>query len=222
MREPDDDVVRFTAMYDDFRQRVWAYAAARAGRQRADEVVSETFAVAWRRIGDVPEPPLPWLLGVARIQVRSGARAAAQRAAQEALLQPQAEVVTQDVADVVAERVTVLRALAELDPDDREVLVLVAWHDLDQRGAAEVLGCSPVAFRVRLHRARKRFARALEDVTHDARPAETPPVATPPARAGVGARPARARDSGTARARNAETARPRNTGTARIAGEDPR
>jgi len=68
--EASDDERRFTAIYDDCRQRVWAYAAARAGRQIADEVVSETFAVAWRRLRDVPDPPLPWLLGVARNVLR--------------------------------------------------------------------------------------------------------------------------------------------------------
>lgn len=54
-----DDAARFTAMYETCRQRVWTYAVSRAGRQVADEVVSETFTVAWRRIGDIPQPPLP-------------------------------------------------------------------------------------------------------------------------------------------------------------------
>ncbi|NVI89158.1 hypothetical protein HUX53_18225, partial [Actinomadura sp. BRA 177] len=53
-------------MYDAYRQNVWAHAAGRAGRQAADEVVSETFAIAWRRFADVPDSALPWLLGVAR------------------------------------------------------------------------------------------------------------------------------------------------------------
>jgi len=60
-----DDEERLTGMYDQCRQRVWAYVVSRAGRQVADEVVSETFAIAWR-LDDVPEPALPWLLGVAR------------------------------------------------------------------------------------------------------------------------------------------------------------
>ncbi|MBX6767094.1 MAG: RNA polymerase, partial [Actinomadura rubrobrunea] len=68
-------------MYDDCRQRLWAYAAARAGRQIADEVVSETFAVAWRRLRDVPDPPLPWLLGVARNVLRENHRAERRREA---------------------------------------------------------------------------------------------------------------------------------------------
>jgi RNA polymerase sigma-70 factor (ECF subfamily) len=56
----------------------------------------------------------------------------------------------------------VLRALAELPEDDREVLVLVAWQGLSPKDAARVVGCSSAAFRVRLHRARKRLGQAME------------------------------------------------------------
>jgi RNA polymerase sigma-70 factor (ECF subfamily) len=143
-----DDSHRFTGMYDACRQRVWAYVVSRAGRQVADEVVSETFAIAWRRLDDVPEPALPW------------------RAWAEG-----------DVADQVTERMGVLRALAALGEDDREILVLVAWHDLSPKEAAKVIGCSSAAFRVRLHRARKRLKQAMEDVADPAHaPTAQPPL----------------------------------------------
>jgi RNA polymerase sigma-70 factor (ECF subfamily) len=154
-----DDEHRFTGMYDACRQRVWAYVVSRAGRQVADEVVSETFAIAWRRLEDVPEQALPWLLGVARNVLRDNIRAQARREALGAELRAWAEG---DVADEVAERMGVLRALAELPEDDREVLVLVAWQGLSPKDAARVVGCSSAAFRVRLHRARKRLGQAME------------------------------------------------------------
>jgi RNA polymerase sigma-70 factor, ECF subfamily len=47
--------------------------------------------------------------------------------------------------------------LARLRPDDREVLMLVAWEGLDPSRAAAVLGITPTAFAVRLHRARRRL-----------------------------------------------------------------
>ena len=161
-----DDAERFTAIYDACRQRVWAYAVSRVGRQVADEVVSETFVIAWRRLGDVPEPPLPWLLGVARNVLRDGIRAEARRASLTAELRswsaPPAEA---DVAEHVAERLAVLRALAALPEDDREILILIAWQGLTPRDAAKVLGCSAAALRVRLHRARKRlvYAAGMDD-----------------------------------------------------------
>jgi hypothetical protein len=57
---------RFTAIFHEHHRRVFAYAVGRAGREHADDVVAETFLVAWRRLADVPANPLPWLLGVAR------------------------------------------------------------------------------------------------------------------------------------------------------------
>jgi RNA polymerase sigma factor (sigma-70 family) len=154
-----DDSHRFTSMYDECRQRVWAYVVSRAGRQVADEVVSETFAVAWRRLDDVPEPALPWLLGVARNVLRDNIRAETRREALNAELRAWTEG---DVADQVTERLGVLRALAELPEDDREILILIAWQGLSPKDAALVVGCSAAAFRVRLHRARKRLKQAME------------------------------------------------------------
>jgi RNA polymerase sigma-70 factor (ECF subfamily) len=68
--EPDA-VARFNAIYDVHHDQVYAYAVSRAGRQLADEVVSETFLVAWRRLPVVPAAPLPWLLG--SVDARGGA-----------------------------------------------------------------------------------------------------------------------------------------------------
>lgn len=163
MRGVSDDAARFTAAYDACRQRVWAYAASRAGRQAADEVVSETFTVAWRRIGDLPEPPLPWLLGVARNVLRDTTRAEYRRAAFHAELRHwTGDATAQDVAEQVTDRIALLRALGALSEDDREVLLLSAWQGLGPREAAQVLGCSAAAFRVRLHRARRRLLRAQD------------------------------------------------------------
>ncbi|TDD30183.1 sigma-70 family RNA polymerase sigma factor [Actinomadura sp. KC06] len=150
-------------MYDECRQRVWAYAASRAGRQAADEVVSETFAVAWRRLADVPDPALPWLLGVARNVLRDGHRAEVRRESFAAELGRWTAHPAGDIAEDVAERLAVLRAMAALPDGDREILILVAWQGLTPRDAARVVGCSPAALRVRLHRARRRLARAAED-----------------------------------------------------------
>jgi RNA polymerase sigma-70 factor (ECF subfamily) len=155
-----DDERRFIAIYDECRQRVWAYAVSRAGRQVADEVVSETFAVAWRRLADVPEPALPWLLGVARNLLRNGHREEVRRESFAAELGRWTARPGGDIADEVAERLAVLRAMATLPEDDREILILVAWQGLSPREVARVVGCSPAALRVRLHRARRRLVRA--------------------------------------------------------------
>lgn len=161
-----DDAQRFTRMYDESRQRVWAYAVSRAGRQVADEVVSETFAIAWRRLDDVPDPPLPWLLVVARNVLRDNIRAEVRRESLGAELRSWVE---EDVADAVTDRLGVLKALSSLSDEDREILILVAWQGLSPRDAAHVVGCSTAAFRVRLHRARKRLAQAMETASFPSR-----------------------------------------------------
>jgi RNA polymerase sigma-70 factor (ECF subfamily) len=159
-----ETVDAFTALYDEYYPRVYAYVVGKVGRQLADEVVSDTFLVAWRRRGDIPDPALPWLLGVARNVAREQTRGQARQAslaAELAARTSQAELTAVDVADGVVERATVLRALATLSDGERELLTLVAWHGLTAADAARVLGCSRAAYFVRLHRARIRLERAI-------------------------------------------------------------
>lgn len=158
----DDDKERFTALYDRYRMRVWAYAASRAGGGLADEIVSETFMVAWRRFADLPAAELPWLLGVARNVMREEVRAEARRASLATELRRWTRGPEADVAEGVVDRMAMLRALTELADADREVLTLVAWQGLSPRDAARVLGCTAPTLRVRLHRARKRLAAAVQ------------------------------------------------------------
>ncbi|MEJ3749226.1 RNA polymerase sigma factor [Actinomycetes bacterium KLBMP 9797] len=160
---------RFTAMYDAHHAQVYAYAVSRVGRQLADDIVSDTFLVAWRKLGTVPAAALPWLLGVARNVVRERYRDEVRQASLAAELRAWVEEADADVADGVAERAAVLAALTQLSDDDRELLTLVAWHNLTTREAARVVGCSTATFFVRLHRARKRLQEALTGAQQVAR-----------------------------------------------------
>ena len=154
----------FSCLYERHFPAVWAYAVTRVGRQAAEDVVSEAFAVAWRRQTSIPADALPWLLRVARNVVFELYRSETRQrlletelrgwAARERLVEP-------DVAESVVNRANALTAVACLSESDRELLMLVAWHGLSPRQAASVLGCSRPAFFVRLHRARSRLGRAL-------------------------------------------------------------
>jgi RNA polymerase sigma-70 factor, ECF subfamily len=160
----DDDEAghRFTVMYDAHRNQVWAYTAFLAGRQRADDLVSETFVVAWRRFSDVPQPALPWLLGVARNVARNRIRAEGRQGSLESELHSWAGTATTAGPDeLVATRLDVLRALAVLPAKDRELLILTGWEELTPHEAAAVVGVTPAVVRVRLHRARTRLRRTL-------------------------------------------------------------
>ena len=173
MTDPET-IERFCALYTQEHGRVYAYAVSRAGRQLADEVASEVFLIAWRRLADVPVPPLPWLLAVARNVIIGQFRASARQQSLAAELRSwvrEAELAAADVAEEVSERISVLAALARLPDADRELLTLVAWHGLTPKEASQVVGCSTATYFVRLHRARRRFERAMAD------PQETGPAA---------------------------------------------
>ncbi|OMI38158.1 RNA polymerase sigma factor [Streptomyces sparsogenes] len=161
------DAQRFRTLYEECHPRVLAYATSLVGRQIGEDITSETFTVAWRRMRDVPAQPLPWLLGVARnltreLRRRDGRQYALAVAEAQRVITSGAQV--DDVAAGVTERAAALQALAGLSDADREVLTLVAWHGLGPRQAARVLGCSTATFSVRLHRARRRLERSVDAI----------------------------------------------------------
>src|SRR5690348_3650010 len=100
MGEPDE---RFTVLYDTHYSRVYAYVVSRAGREVAEEVTSETFLVAWRRLSGIPGAELAWLLGVARNILRERYRADEYRRSLDAVLRVWATESVGDVADQVAD-----------------------------------------------------------------------------------------------------------------------
>lgn len=160
--DPPSDEDRISELWRAYAWRVQAYALRHVDPHDAQEVVSETFLVAWRRLGSVPGDPLPWLLVVARNVVRNQRRAARRRsAAEEQLIR--LERVAQGVEDdavTMSRRDAMLSALLRLAPKDREALLLTGWDGLAPADAAQVAGCSVAAFKMRLSRARRRLESA--------------------------------------------------------------
>jgi len=150
-------------LWSDYAGAVWAYAARRVGSGQADDIVAQTFAIAWRHRDRRGSDQLPWLYGVARRVIANTRRATLRYERQvEALARHLPETSTSaDPANVVAERTQAVQALAALSDGDREVLMLVAWEGLPGMEAASALGVSYVAFRARFARARWRLRRAL-------------------------------------------------------------
>lgn len=152
---------RFEQMYRAHAGAVATYARRRSDVQTADEVVGDVFMVAWRRLEDVPDDPLPWLLGVARRALANRRRTVARdRALQARLGSVLPDAVTAFPADTDVDA-AVLGALGRLGERDREVLLLVAWEGLTPAQGAAVIGVRPNTFSTRLSRARRRFQRAL-------------------------------------------------------------
>jgi RNA polymerase sigma factor (sigma-70 family) len=159
-----DSKQQFTGLYDEYYRRVLRYALQHADPGCAEDVASETFLIAWRRLAEIPQPPLPWLLGVARNLLRQqfGRTRREQRLADRiSAMTNDADLLAWDAGEHVVERAAALDALGSLQADDVEALTLVTWHGLSAAEAADVVGCSPHAFTVRLYRARRRLAETL-------------------------------------------------------------
>lgn len=162
-----DDHDRFRALYERHYAAVLRYAARRVGAEAAADVAAETFLTAWRRLDVVlAREPLPWLYATARWCLANELRSRGSRERLDARLRAEASagqgVAYPGLAESVASRLDVLAALAVLSEGDQEALRLTEWEELDDATAARVVGCSTTAFKVRVHRARRRLARALD------------------------------------------------------------
>ncbi len=156
---------RFESCFRDHYAQLLAFAMRRvSGREVAEDVVADTFAVAWRRRDCIPDGALPWLYAIAANVIADQYRLARRRHDLGLRLAHEAAAgeIARDPAEDLARRDTFSLAFARLNEREREVLRLAAWDGLGVREAAQVLGCSPGAYRVRLHRARRRLAKQLK------------------------------------------------------------
>lgn len=149
---------RLAALYAEHANAVYAYALRRSDPVAAEDVVMEVFVVACRRLEDVPDPALPWLIGCARRVLANHRRSSGRTEALTERLRSSAE--STGVSDSAAEMLA--KALERLSDHDREIILLSAWEGLDLSGLALTLACSRGAAAVRLHRARRRLRAALE------------------------------------------------------------
>jgi RNA polymerase sigma-70 factor (ECF subfamily) len=154
---------RFDVLFREHHRAIQAFARRRVPPELVDDIVSETFLIVWRRLDDVPELPLPWLLAVARNVVGTEWRGIARR--ERLWLKAQrGQIENHEPGEPESEDGSVLAALGALRERDREALTLVAWDGLTPAQAAAVVGEPSARFRQRLHRARRRLRAELADV----------------------------------------------------------
>jgi len=144
---------RFEQIYEQHVDAVRAYVRRRAPESLVDDVVADVFVVALRRLDDVPRNALPWLYAVARKTLANERR----KRRDVPVAAPEVSYEPEPVGDT-----QLAAAFAALSDADREILRLVAWEGLSLRDAARALECSPVAARVRLHRAKARLRDRLD------------------------------------------------------------
>jgi RNA polymerase sigma-70 factor (ECF subfamily) len=121
--------------------------------------MNEVFLVAWR-CENLPDYPIPFLIGVSRNVLRNAKRRQARHPTQELL-----EHIASPSAEELALATVELRdALQALSDDDREILTLIAWEGLGTAQLSEIYGLSANAIYVRASRARANLAIALGKV----------------------------------------------------------
>jgi RNA polymerase sigma-70 factor (ECF subfamily) len=140
------------------QREIFAYFLRLLGdRQDAEELAQETFVracgAAVRFRGDASIRT--WLFGIARRVFLETIRARGIERPGDLEDRPSFE-------PGLEERLDLERALASLPVIDREVLVMVDVLGFQPSEAAPILGVTPEALRVRLHRARGRMREAIE------------------------------------------------------------
>lgn len=172
-RVRDGDPAAFSELFDEHARSVYNHAwRLTADRSTAEDVMSATFLEAWRLHSRV-EPEggslRPWLLGiatnVARNHMRGNRRyrATVTAATAHARSEPDhAESVAERLDDAVSLH-RVLRLLSRLSRKEREVLTLCLWEEIEHTEVAKMLGIPVGTVRSRLHRARKRLRKALDE-----------------------------------------------------------
>ena len=155
----------FAALFNAHFDSLLAYTRRRTPQLAdAEDAMAETYLVAWRRFAELPRDAQEqqlWLFGVAYRVIANQRRAAGRRLQltdrlKAALLPPsRPSALLADVAD----------ALAALSDGDQEILRLAAWEGLSHGEIGLVLGITPNAAAIRLHRARRRLEDAMKGST---------------------------------------------------------
>jgi RNA polymerase sigma factor (sigma-70 family) len=150
----------FVAVFDRHFDAVHHYLRRRVGKEIADELASETFAQAFehRKRYDRRRPDArPWLYGIAHNLLRHHYRD------EERALRAYARSVDRDTPEPPhVQDSAVADLLADLSAGERDVLLLVAWAELEYAEVAEALGIPVGTVRSRLNRARGRVRELLE------------------------------------------------------------
>ncbi|GAA3838651.1 RNA polymerase sigma factor [Sphaerisporangium flaviroseum] len=162
----------FAALFDRYSTMLYRYISFRLGPEVAEDLVGETFLIAFRRRGsyDVSyREARPWLFGIAtklitryrRAEV-SRYRALERQDPVQAVDGPE-EAITHDLT-AEGSRPALLHALSLLPRGDRDVLLLVAWSDMTYEEAARALGIPVGTVKSRLNRARRKVRDGLGGV----------------------------------------------------------
>ncbi|MGW8568088.1 RNA polymerase sigma factor [Isoptericola sp. NPDC055881] len=163
----------FRALYEAVYPDLVRFAQRRAHPDCAEDLAAEALLVVWRRLEDLPrshDDARAWVFGIARNLMLNDQRGEQRRRALGVHLADTRSLPSAMEADGVVSLIDLGRAWKLLSETHQEAIALAAFEGLDAPRAAAVLGISPVAFRLRLSRARRALRLFLDDLPRQAAP----------------------------------------------------
>jgi RNA polymerase sigma-70 factor (ECF subfamily) len=159
------DPTAFATVFDRHAGDVFRFLVRRVGRDTADELLGDTFRIAFQRRASFDCERVsarPWLYGIATNLVAKHRRSEARRLnafARVVAAAPAEEPGDATAAAVDAQRrwPEVARRVAELPDGERDALLLFVWEDLSYEEVAAALNVPVGTVRSRLNRARRRL-----------------------------------------------------------------
>ncbi len=154
-RYVDGDEAAFDALYQRSSSRLFGYLLRLTrSRERAEDLLQVTYSKVHRARGSYLRgaPVMPWFIAIARrsfLDERRSAKVRKEDLSSDGTL-PEPSSVNQDVGDDVADALE--RALDSLPENYREAIVLTKVTGLSLAEASEVLGATPTALKLRVHR----------------------------------------------------------------------
>lgn len=149
----------FRSLYESSYGDLLRFVQRRTEPTNAEDMVAEAFLVVWRRFSEVPtneDDARAWIFGITRNLMLNAQRGEQRRVALSVRLAEASSGLLDDShADLVSSRIDLSRAWVLLSEVHQEALGLSVFENLAAPQAAKVLGISPVAFRLRLTRARR-------------------------------------------------------------------
>jgi len=157
----------FAELFERHSAAIGRFSAQRVGSEAAQDVLSETFLIAFRKRASFDaawDSARPWLMGIAtrvihrqRGQEAKQWRAIAASAATTREHGPDEMARTDERMDAGAAVQRMAARIAALPARDRETLLMYAWGDLTYEQIAVALGVPVGTVRSRLNRVRRRL-----------------------------------------------------------------
>jgi RNA polymerase sigma factor (sigma-70 family) len=173
---------QFTVLFRRHAPHIQRYVVRRLGQDAADDIVAETFLLAFRHRDSYDQTRAdarPWLYGIATNLISRHCRAEVRM--YRALARTGADPVMEPFTDRVDDRVSastasrrLAAALARLPDEHRDALLLVVWGNLSYEQVAAALGVPVGTVRSRISRARSKLRRTLGGVNPATSDEESP------------------------------------------------